>query len=639
MRDEAEYKGDSEAVGLGVRRRRDAAGVKAQLRPPRQASLLSEPHHDGSGLYVSGGTAPGESATVRIRVPHGAADRVMLRTVHDGEAGATEAVVDAETETETWWRAELDVQSPLTRYRWLLWGGDAGTTWVNGRGRVGHEVPDADDFVHAPAAGGPDWHLESVVYEIFPDRFATSGLEVEAPGWAVRRDWDALPQGRSTNTQFELFGGDLRGVEEHLDHIERLGANVVYLTPFFPAGSTHRYDADTFDRVDPLLGGDDALASLTRAAHARGIRVIGDLTLNHTGNRHEWFLAAQADPSAVERDFYYFDDSLPHGYASWWGIRTLPKLNHASAELETRLRAVTRRWLESPFDLDGWRIDVANMAGRYRGADHSHELARATRAALDQARPDALLIAEHGYDYRDDLRGDGWHGAMNYAGFLRPVCYWLHGDLPEELQRSYWGYPVGMATLDGPDAVGAMGAFAAGTPWASILHSWTLLDSHDSARFATVAGSRERHLVGIGMQMTLPGVPMVFAGDEIGLEGAWGEDARRTMPWGRPESWDAALLEVYQCLIALRRGSAALSRGGLRYAAVADEAIAWLREHDDERLLCLAARSSHDPIRLPLAALGYAGLETLYGGDVSVAGGEVTLPGDGPAFHIWRLEN
>ena len=96
--------------------------MRAQLRPSSQANLLSEPHHDGSGLYV----VPGEPATVRIRVPHGAADRVILRTLHDGEAGATEAVVDAETETETWWRAELDVQSPLTRYRWLLWGGDAG---------------------------------------------------------------------------------------------------------------------------------------------------------------------------------------------------------------------------------------------------------------------------------------------------------------------------------------------------------------------------------------------------------------------------------------------------------------------------------------------------------------------------------
>jgi alpha-glucosidase len=183
-----------------------------------------------------------------------------------------------------------------------------------------------------------------------------------------------------------------------------------------------------------------------------------------------------------------------------------------------------------------------------------------------------------------------------------------------------------------------MRAFVAGTPWASILHSWTLVDSHDSARFATVAGSRSRQLVGVGMQMTLPGVPMVFAGDEIGLEGEWGEDGRRTMPWERPDAWDTGLLDSYRELIALRRGSAALARGGLRYAAVTAEAVAWLRETGGERLLCLAARSAHDPIRLPLAALGCAGLESLYGGDAVTAGGEAVLPGDGPAFHVWRLE-
>jgi alpha-glucosidase len=141
------------------------------------------------------------------------------------------------------------------------------------------------------------------------------------------------------------------------------------------------------------------------------------------------------------------------------------------------------------------------------------------------------------------------------------------------------------------------------------------------------------------MQMSLPGVPMVFAGDEVGLEGAWGEDARRTIPWERPETWDTAFFEIYRELIALRRGSSALARGGLRYAAVADEAIAWLRETADERVLCLAVRSAHEPIRLLLAGLGCSGLETLYGGDVTVTGGEAVLPGDGPAFHAWRLED
>lgn len=598
------------------------------------SALLAEPYAD----VLDEPRAIGGDAVVRLRVPHGSRpERVVLRYLHDGEAHAAPAELDAVTETETSWRASIPVTSPVTRYRWLLSGGEAGYAWVNALGRVDHDVPDADDFVLAPAAGGPDWHLRSVVYEIFPDRFASSGLGTEPPAWAVRRGWDDVPTGRGKETPHEWFGGDLRGIEQHLDHVERLGANVIYLTPFFPAGTTHRYDATTFGRVDPLLGGDEALASLARAAHARGIRVIGDLTLNHTGNGHEWFLAAQADAAAPERGFYFFDDALPHGYAAWWGVQILPKLDHSSPELGRRLAEVTARWLRPPFDLDGWRIDVANMAGRYRGADHGHAVARAARQALEQAKPDALLVAEHAHDFRDDLRGDGWHGTMNYAGFLRPVWEWLHGDLPAELRRSYWGFPVGLPSFDGTQAAATMRAFRAGVPWPSTLHSWTLLDSHDTARFRTVAGSRERQLVGVGLQMTTPGVPMVFAGDELGLEGEWGEDARRTMPWDRPETWDVGLVEAYRELIALRRGSDALSRGGIRYASVGPDAIAYLREHGQERLLCLAARATHDPVRLPLAALGRRGLETVYGSDPTIADGDAVLPADGPAFHVWKL--
>ncbi len=596
-------------------------------------SLLAEPYHDVVEEGELGGTA-----VLRLRVPHERRpEQVLLRYVHDGEQAAVPAELEAENETESRWRVSLPLTSPLTRYRWLLWGGDAGYAWVNGLGRVDHDVPDADDFVLAPSSGGPDWHLRSVVYQIFPDRFASSGLDVDPPAWAVPREWDDLPEGRSRNTAFELFGGDLYGIEQHLDHVELLGANVLYLTPFFPAGSTHRYDATTFDRVDPLLGGDEALVALTRAAHARGMRMIGDLTLNHTGDRHEWFVAARADDAAPERGFYFFDEELTHGYAAWWNVPSLPKLNHSSPELARRLADVTARWLKPPFDLDGWRIDVANMAGRYLGDDRGHDLARATRVAAERAKPDALLVAEHGYDFRDDLRGDGWHGVMNYAGFERPVWKWLHGDLPAELRRSFWGFPIGLDRFTGRQTVATMCAFRAGVPWPSTLHSWTLLDSHDHARFRTVAGSRDRQLVGIGLQMTTPGVPMVFAGDEIGLEGEWGEDARRTMPWSRPETWDGVLLQEYRELIALRRGSTALCRGGIRFAAVCDDAIAYLREHEDERLLCLAARAAHEPIRLSRRHLACDALETLHGDDATIAGETVELPADGPAFHVWRL--
>ena len=589
-----------------------------------RAGLLDAPHHDGSDLHVLQHPGElGESAVLRLRVPRASSpSRVLLRYERDGEPRNIEAVVDEETETDVWWRAELTAWNPVVRYRWLLAGGEPGFAWVNGVGLTSHEVADADDFVLTVGRGAPGWHAESLVYQIFPDRFASSGIEAETPDWAIRRPWDTLPTGRGRETPKELFGGDLRGVEQHLDHIESLNANAIYLTPFFPAGSSHRYDATSFAHVDPLLGGDEALRSLARAAHARDIRLIGDITPNHTGVGHEWFRAALAG-SEPERGFYYFDDTLPGGYESWLGIRALPKLNWSSAELHEYFGAVVRRYLE--LGLDGWRVDVANMTGRFRDVDLNREVSRWLRAQVG----DALLVAEHGHDFRPDLSARGWHGVMNYSGFLRPLWTWLRRDDPEpEQQQQFWGIPVALPSLPGGDMVSAMTRFRAGVSWDAVVNSWNLLDSHDVARFRTIAGSRERHLVGVGLQMTIPGVPMIFAGDELGLEGAWGEDARRTMPWGSPASWDTGFLAEVRKLAALRRGSSTLARSGIRFVHVADDAVAYLRESRDETLLCLAARADHDPIFTT-----FNRLETLYGEDAR----DGLLPAGGPAFHLWRI--
>jgi alpha-glucosidase len=575
-------------------------------------SLLDAPHHDGSDLHVlERPDQPGGSAVVRLRLPKAqSADRVVLRYTRDGEPRSAEAIVDEETPTDVWWRAELPLANPVVNYRWLLEGGDLGYAWVNALGTTPHEVSDADDFAITAGRWGPDWHPTSVVYQIFPDRFASSGLDATAPEWAIRRDWDDLPTGRGRPTPYELFGGDLRGVEQHLDHIEAVGANVIYLTPFFPAGSTHRYDATSFAHVDPLLGGDDALRSLATAARERGMRVVGDITPNHTGDKHEWFKAALRGEQP-ERGFYFFDDAAPGGYESWLGHRSLPKLNWSSNELHDRFAIVLRRYLE--LGLDGWRVDVANMTGRYRDLDLNHDVAKWMRAQVGEA----LLIAEHGHDFRSDLGVRGWHGVMNYSGFLRPLWTWLLRDDPEpEQQKQFWGVPVGVPSLAAEDVVTTMRQFRAGVPWEAVIQSWNLLDSHDTARFRTIAGTRERHLVGVGLQMTTPGVPMIFAGDEIGLEGAWGEDARRTMPWGRPETWDRTFMDEVAKLTRLRRSAPALARGGLRYVHVSPDAIAFLRETREERLLVLATRTSQD------VAIPFKDLEPLY---------------DHHLFHIWRL--
>jgi alpha-glucosidase len=348
-----------------------------------------------------------------------------VRYLRDGEPRTVEATATAGQDGEVWWRADIPLRNPVTSYRWFLSGGSTGYAWLNGSGLHAHEVPAASDFRILAEPGGPDWHASSVVYEIFLDRFATSGTPRPSPLWAVPREWGRLPEARTRNTNRELYGGDLAGIETHLDHVESLGANVLYLTPFFPAESNHRYDPLSFDRVDPVLGGDDALVSLAAAARARGLRLIGDVSLDRSGAEHEWFRRAQADPTSTERSLFMFERSESEAYVRWLGTARYPRFDWRSRELRTRMSGVLQRWLAA--GLDGWRVGAANMVGRYRDADLNAEIARWAR---EQVR-DGLLIAEYSHDFEQDVDGLGWHGVMNYAGFLRPVWWWLRSGTGE----------------------------------------------------------------------------------------------------------------------------------------------------------------------------------------------------------------
>ncbi|HEY0699367.1 MAG TPA: alpha-amylase family glycosyl hydrolase, partial [Micromonospora sp.] len=385
-----------------------------------------KPHHDGSARYVpEQAPALGDTVEVFVRVPEDADVRqVHVRGTPDGEPRFAEATVDRHGDGEVWWRAEVPVRNPVTNYRFLLTGRH-GRRWLNASGVVGHDVPDSGDFRLVTYEPPPAWARDAVIYQIFPDRFARSAAADgrELPDWAIRCDWDTPVIGRGPETPYQFYGGDLDGITERLDHLDRLGVNTVYLTPVFPARSNHRYDAASFDHVDPLLGGDAALARLADAVHARGWRLVGDITSNHTGDGHEWFATASGDVRAPERELYYFDDA--GDYESWNGVKSLPKLNWGSAELRRRFAtaddSLLRRWLRPPYGLDGWRVDVANMTGR-RGADaYTHEVAALLRAVVAQTRADGLVMAEHGHDHTGDLDRDGWHGTMNYVGFTDPV--------------------------------------------------------------------------------------------------------------------------------------------------------------------------------------------------------------------------
>ena len=175
------------------------------------------------------------------------------------------------------------MHNPVTGYRFLLDGGTSGYRFVNGTGVHERTVSDAMDFRLSAYAAPPAWLADSSFYQVFPDRFASSGAPRQWGPWATMSAWDDPVDTDGRRSVHQVYGGDLAGIEAHLDHIAALGMNGLYVTPFFPAPSSHRYDADTFEHVDPNLGGDDALASLAKACHNRGMRVIGDLTINHVG--------------------------------------------------------------------------------------------------------------------------------------------------------------------------------------------------------------------------------------------------------------------------------------------------------------------------------------------------------------------
>ena len=624
----------------------------AAIGDPGRVSLLHEPHHDGSPTYLDD-EAPALGASVRVRVRTAAGDpveQVWLRTTYDAEPVYHPCTVTSRDDATTWWEGTLPVHNPVTRYRFLLADAAGHQRWLTAAGIAEHDVSDAFDYrvtVHEPA---PDWGRDGVVYQVFPDRFARSAAAAEraTPAWALPADWDdeVVFELSDPRTAVQLFGGDLDGIVEHLDHVAEVGATILYTTPVFPGESNHRYNASTFDGVDPQLGGDAAYERLARAVHARGWRLLGDLTTNHTGDTHEWFVSAAAAPDAPTRSWYHFD--ADGGYECWMGFATLPKLNLADPDLRATMvegpTSIVARWLRPPYDVDGWRIDVANMTGRLGALDVNHEVARAVRRTAQAERPDALVIGEHNHDASEDLDGDGWHGTMNYSGFSWPVWSWLRS--PDSPARPF-GRPLPVPVRPGPLVQRTFREWLARYGWRAASASWNILGSHDSARIRTVTQDPARHRVAAGLQFTLPGVPMVFAGDEIGLEGIAGEDSRRPMPWQHRDRWDTTTLAAYAALATARREHVALRRGGLRWAHVDDDTLVFVREHPDGAVLVAARRAAGPAVRLPAGQLlGAAG--ELDGTVVVATDGApgpleredatVVVPaGDGASLTVWRL--
>ena len=608
-------------------------------------------HHDGSPYYVRGKTwQSGATLALRLRADVEAPiERVFLRTTPNGEQRLQEMRLAQVEEVTRWWEIDLKLHMPRTNYRFFLQSSDGGY-WLSAGSISRHAPTDATDFKILANYHDPAWVQQSVFYQIFPDRFYDGDPsnnvrtgEYDCHGQpVVARAWGELPRPHSESGACEFFGGDLPGITQKLDYLQDLGVTALYLTPIFTALTNHKYDVMDYKQVDPHFGGETALVALREALDARGMRLMLDIVPNHSGSSNAWFLNALADAAAETGDFYTFYQH-PETYEEFMGVHTLPKLNYYSTRLRDFMYAaqdsVMRYWLQPPFRIDGWRIDVANMLGRQNEIQLEHKVGRGMRRAVKAEKPDAYLIGEHFYDGTAHLQGDELDATMNYSGFMFPVLQWLTDFDVENVWHRNWPDKQVLPT-------GAMAAqwqtFRAVVPWQVAVQQFNLLGSHDTPRILTHLGEDIPRLrLAATLLFTYPGVPCIYYGDEIGMVGADDPDNRRCMNWDQ-STWNTDLRAYFKQLIHLRRSSPALSHGGFQLLYAEGNTVAFMREAPQERLLIVARRAEDELAALPVrsAALpdGTHLHELLTGAESVVSGGMLSLAGlPAVGARIWRI--
>ncbi len=430
----------------------------------------------------------------------------------------------------------------------------------------------------------PDWLADAVFYQIFPERFANGDPSLDPPG---TEPWGGAP------TPDNFFGGDLAGIIQHLDHIVSVGANAIYLTPIFAADTNHRYDTKDYFAIDPALGSLDTFHEFVEAAHARGIRVVLDAVLNHSGDGH-W---AFADVVAKEVDSPYVNWYSVEGfpvrshptpnYRTCSGCYYLPKWNAYNPEVRNHHYRVARYWIDQ--GIDGWRLDVPYFI--------NHDFWRGFRRVVKGVDEDLYIVAEEWRDPEQWLQGDIADGTMNYS--LRDLVLGFTAD----------------RTLTAEAFAREMSTLTARIPSEARPAMLNLLGSHDTERVLTRHSGRVSDaLLAYALLITAEGAPMLYYGDEVGLQGDSDPGCRGTMPWDRAE-WSHELLQGVRSLTGLRAGHVAARRGEQLVAAWGDDVVAMLRDAGAQGLLLILVNRGDDTIDVPQAALD----GSLFGRSLDVA--------------------
>ncbi len=400
----------------------------------------------------------------------------------------------------------------------------------------------------------PKWSMGAVGYHIFVDRFYNGDKSNDPVGV---QDWNAKP------SRLNFFGGDLRGIIEKIDYLVDLGISIIFLTPLFLSVSNHKYDTVDYFQIDPKFGTTEDVIELVEICHSHSINVILDGVFNHIGYFSIPFQDAILQGKASKYwDWFYIQgekiDTNTVNYECVGDFKWMPKLRYANQKLRKFIKSVGEYWVKKAH-IDGWRLDVADEV--------DYTFWQEFRAHLKQINPECLLVGETWSDGRDLIRGDEMDSIMNYQFRENVLDYFVLDSLKKEafqlrIESVLYSYPFPVHTL-----------------------LYNLLGSHDTPRIKTVCGNNFARLkLAIAFQMTFPGMPVVYYGDEIGLEGGTDPDCRTTM------KWDAIDLDIYgftKKLIALRNAHPALRFGDFRHHEVDQSVYAFSRTWEETTLLML----------------------------------------------------
>lgn len=401
----------------------------------------------------------------------------------------------------------------------------------------------------------PAWAKNKVVYQIFPSRFAS---DKDVP----EKIWYQAPIGHKADLK-----GSLRGIIDHLDYIKELGADIIYMTPIFSSNTSHKYNIDDYYKIDPSFGTKEDLKELVSKAHGLGMYVILDGVFNHTAIDFFAFKDIREKEETSKYLNWYYIEEFP--LVMEWGKKPsyktfsyagfMPKLNLQNKEVADYVIEVASYWIRE-CDIDGWRLDVSD--------EITHVFWKRFRREIKAVKKDVMLIGEIWHFAGDFLEGDEWDSIMNYQFYFAVMDLLAEESLSAS---SFWGMLNFMkgnlnTALDG--------------------YLWNFIDSHDTARFSHSVGNNiKKQKLAAALQFLLPGMPMIYYGDEVDLNGGPDPDCRRGMLWDESRQ-NKEMLSYYQTLIQIRREYAVLTEGDIveQYADDTTGLIYTERQFGEQRM-------------------------------------------------------